>query len=60
MSRWKEEFVGNAQKKCVNVHHNGNFESGKGTFELFLVVSSNKLMNLQFCTWNLNGHFWNS
>jgi hypothetical protein len=30
MQRWKEEFVGYAQRKCVHVHLNGDFEHGKG------------------------------
>jgi hypothetical protein len=25
-----------------------------------LALNSSKLMNFQFCTWNLNGLFWNS
>ncbi len=30
MQRWKEEFVPNTTRKCVHVHHNGDFEHGKG------------------------------
>lgn len=29
MQRWKEEFVPNTTRKCVHVHHNGDFEHGK-------------------------------
>lgn len=30
MQRWKEEFVGNAHKKCVQINRNGVFDQGKG------------------------------
>jgi hypothetical protein len=36
MQRWKEEFTATTQRKCVNVHHNGDFEHGKGKNFLFL------------------------
>lgn len=29
MQKWREEFVVNNQRKCVNVHHNGDFDHGK-------------------------------
>eukprot|EP01035_Chromulina_nebulosa_P035816 gene35816-48155_t len=29
MYKWKEDFVGNTQKKCVYVNHNGDFDHGK-------------------------------
>mmetsp|Transcript_11556 Transcript_11556/g.15906 ORF Transcript_11556/g.15906 Transcript_11556/m.15906 type:complete len:863 (+) Transcript_11556:156-2744(+) len=29
MFKWKEDFVGNTQKKCVYVNHNGDFDHGK-------------------------------
>jgi hypothetical protein len=35
MFKWKEDFVGNTQKKCVYVNHNGDFDHGKGTFHIF-------------------------
>ncbi len=37
MQRWKEEFVGNNQRKCVHVHHNGDFEHGKGKKTIMLL-----------------------
>jgi hypothetical protein len=40
MQRWKEEFTATTQRKCVNVHHNGDFEHGKGKnfLHLFLLL----------------------
>lgn len=30
MWRQSEDFIGSAQKKCVNVNYNGEFDQGKG------------------------------
>ena len=38
MYKWKEDFVGNTQKKCVYVNHNGDFDHGKGTVIIFLIL----------------------
>lgn len=47
MQRWKEEFVGNTQRKRVHVHHNGDFEHGKGkTLMIFLLLTSTNLHSI--------------
>lgn len=45
MMRWKDDFVGNTQRKCVHVHHNGDFEHGKGSFTSFHMSWLNLLVS---------------
>jgi hypothetical protein len=52
MQRWKEEFVGNTERKCVQINKNGVFDQGKGMISYVSVSVSNPNSNLSF-VWHL-------